>query len=138
MLAPIKHADFHDAADLLAHADAARAVNAALHLLGRDQGAHGLVEDHPLGLVVARGGFAIPDCQVLQLALAALIAHRAIQRVVDEQEFHDRALRRHGLLGRVYTTMPLVTGVAQAGISLRCFSISTRHMRQLAAMLSFL
>jgi len=38
----------------------------------------------------------------------------------------------------VRTIMPLVTGVAQAGIGLGAFSMSTRHMRQLAAMLSFL
>ena len=35
-------------------------------------------------------------------------------------------------------TMPAATGVAQAGIGLGAFSTSTRHMRQLAAMLSFL
>jgi hypothetical protein len=39
---------------------------------------------------------------------------------------------------RVCTTMPLVAGVAQAGMALGIFSMSTRHMRQLAAMLSFL
>ena len=39
---------------------------------------------------------------------------------------------------RVCTTMPLVTGVAQAGNGLGAFSTSTRHMRQLAAMDSFL
>jgi hypothetical protein len=33
----------------------------------------------------------------------------------------------------VRTFMPLVTGVAQAGIGLGAFSTSTRHMRQLAA-----
>ena len=38
----------------------------------------------------------------------------------------------------VCTTMPWVTGVAQAGIGLGAFSMSTKHMRQLAAMLSFL
>ena len=38
----------------------------------------------------------------------------------------------------VRTIMPLVTGVAQAGIGLGAFSTSTRHMRQLAAMESFL
>ena len=38
----------------------------------------------------------------------------------------------------VRTIMPAATGVAQAGIGLGAFSISTRHMRQLAAMLSFL
>jgi len=39
---------------------------------------------------------------------------------------------------RVRTTMPLVTGVAQAGIGFGAFSMSTRHMRQLAAIDSFL
>ena len=38
----------------------------------------------------------------------------------------------------VRTIMPCVTGVAQAGIGLGIFSTSTRHMRQLAAMVSFL
>jgi hypothetical protein len=37
----------------------------------------------------------------------------------------------------VKTFMPSATGVAQAGIGFGAFSISTRHMRQLAAMLSF-
>ena len=46
------------------------------------------------------------------------------------------ALMAFSLLVR--TTMPCVTGVAQAGIGLGAFSMSTRHMRQLAAMLSFL
>ncbi|CAM5189309.1 hypothetical protein CDEN61S_03403 [Castellaniella denitrificans] len=95
--APVQHADFHVAADFLAHADAAGAMDAALHLFGRDQRAHGLVEDHALGLLVARGRFAIAHGQVLQLALAALVADRAIQRVVDQQEFHDRALGVDGL-----------------------------------------
>ena len=38
----------------------------------------------------------------------------------------------------VRTIMPCVTGVAQAGTALGAFSTSTRHMRQLAAMESFL
>ncbi|MBV6407477.1 MAG: hypothetical protein EFKGCFLK_01039 [Rhodocyclaceae bacterium] len=38
----------------------------------------------------------------------------------------------------VNTFMPLVTGVAQAGRGLGAFSTCTRHMRQLAAMDSFL
>ena len=39
---------------------------------------------------------------------------------------------------RVRTIIPCVTGVAHAGIGLGAFSMSTRHMRQFAAMLSFL
>ena len=38
----------------------------------------------------------------------------------------------------VQTFMPSVTGVAQAGSGLGAFSTSTRHMRQLAAIDSFL
>jgi hypothetical protein len=38
----------------------------------------------------------------------------------------------------VQTFMPSVTGVAHAGRGLGAFSISTRHMRQLAAIDSFL
>ena len=39
---------------------------------------------------------------------------------------------------RVNTFMPSITGVAQAGNGFGAFSTSTRHMRQLAAMESFL
>jgi len=46
------------------------------------------------------------------------------------------ALTAFSLLVR--TIMPGVTGVAQAGIGFGAFSTSTRHMRQFAAMLSFL
>ena len=38
----------------------------------------------------------------------------------------------------VHTFMPSVTGVAQAGSGLGAFSTCTRHMRQLAAIDSFL
>ena len=38
----------------------------------------------------------------------------------------------------VCTTIPAVTGVAHAGSGFGAFSTSTRHMRQLAAMVSFL
>ena len=38
----------------------------------------------------------------------------------------------------VRTTIPCVTGVAHAGMGLGAFSTSTKHIRQLAAMLSFL
>jgi hypothetical protein len=53
--------------------------------------------------------------------------------MVDEQELH-RALLRVARLGHcVRTTMPSITGVAQAGRGFGAFSTSTRHMRQLAA-----
>ena len=40
MLAAADHAELHDAGDLLAEAHAARAVDAAGHLLGGDERAH--------------------------------------------------------------------------------------------------
>ena len=50
VLAAADHAELHDAGDLLAEADAARALDAARHLLGRDQRAQVLVEHDALGL----------------------------------------------------------------------------------------
>ena len=93
VLAAPGHAEFHDPGDLLAEAHATRAVDAAAHLLGGNQRAEVLVKDDALGLVVARGRAAVADRQILQLALAALVADRAVERVIDQQEFHHRLLR---------------------------------------------
>ena len=99
VLAAVEHAQLHDAGDFLAEAHAAGAVDAAAHFLGGNQRAQVLVEDHALFLVVARGGGAVAHGQVLQLAFAALIADRAVERVIDEQEFHHRLLSGARLLG---------------------------------------
>ena len=59
--------------------------------------------------------------------------------MVDQQELHHALLRRDRLLANACSTfMPSVTGVAQAGSGLGAFSTCTRHMRQLAAIDSFL
>ena len=50
-----------------------------------------LLADGALAFVITRMVAAVADRLVLQIAFAALIADRAIQRVVDEQEFHDAA-----------------------------------------------
>ena len=47
------HTELHHAGDLLAEADAARALDAARHLLGRNERPQILVEDDPLCLGVA-------------------------------------------------------------------------------------
>jgi hypothetical protein len=57
--------------------------------------------------LVARGGTAVADGQILQLALAALVADRAIQRVVDQQEFHHAFCALTALSLAVRTIMPL-------------------------------
>ena len=67
--------------------------------------------------------------QILQLAFAALVTDRTVQRVVDQQELHHRLLGVDGLLRVRVHLMPAVTGVAQAGRALGAFSTSTRHMR---------
>ena len=67
---------------------------------------------------------------VLQRALAALVADRAVERVVDEQELDDRLWASRTRSVWVWTTMPSLTGVEHAVWSFGMPSISTRHMRQ--------
>ena len=84
------------AGDLVGEPGAPGALDAALavqqHLRGqRDRlGERALAPGEP-GLALA-GGHGL----VLQRALTALVAHRAVERVVDQQHLHDTAL---GLLG---------------------------------------
>jgi hypothetical protein len=138
VLAAVLHAEFHHAGHLLAEAHAAGAVDAAAHLLHRDQRADILVEDDSLFFAVARGRAAVADGQILQLALPALVADGAIERVVDEQELHHRLLGLDGLvaLGADHHALGDRRGAGRHGLG--AFSTSTRHMRQLAAMDSFL
>ena len=99
MLAAPHHAEFHHAGDLLAEAHAAGAVDAAAHLFHRNQRADVLVEHDALLFAVARGALAVTHREVLQLAFAALVADRAVERVVDQQELHHPFLRGPSVLG---------------------------------------
>ena len=96
MLTTVGHAQLHGTGHFLAEAHAACAVDAAAHLFHRDQRANLFVEDHTLFFFVARGAAAVTHGQVLQLALTALVADGAIERVVDQQKLHDRLLRGNG------------------------------------------
>ena len=121
--------------DLAEEADAARAVDAAGHV-GRDQRPQILVGDRPLVLREARMVGPVEQGQVLQVALAALVADRAVERMVDQQELehalarlvHRRrvGLDHHALGHRHARRTPAAWAI---------FSISTRHIRQLPAML---
>ena len=91
VLAAADRAEFRNARDFGREADAARAMDAAVHR-GLDERADIFVLDRALVLAVARGVDAIGHRLILQVALAALIADRAIERMVDQQEFHH-ALR---------------------------------------------
>src|SRR5690606_9838559 len=85
-------AEFLEALDFLCEAHTTRAVDAARHV-GGDERTDILVLHDPLALGVARNVAAEAEGEILQLALAALIADGAIERMVDEQELQDRLLR---------------------------------------------
>ena len=84
---------------LLREARAAVAEDAAL-AIERDQGRDGdrLVERH-LGEGHARRARPVSEREVLQRALAALVADRAVERMVDEDELEGRLLAVRRLRG---------------------------------------
>ena len=92
ILAPAGRAELANTGDLFAETHAARAMDAAGQI-GLDQGADIFILDHPFLFLIARDIAAIAEREVLQLAFAALIADGAIQRMIDEEEFHDGFLR---------------------------------------------
>ena len=92
VLAPMNHAQLHDARNLLAETYTTRAMDAAAHLLHRDEWAHILVKHHALFFLVTGRRCAVPYGQILQLTLATLVTNGAVQRMIDQQEFHDRLL----------------------------------------------
>ncbi len=76
---------------------------------------------------------AVAEDHVLQFALAALVADRAIERMIGEQEF-EHVLARLVHLRRSRCAPPCLrppTSV-HAVCSFGIFSTSTRHMRQAA------
>ena len=73
------------AGDFGGEADAAGAMDAAVHHR-LDQRADVLVLDRALVLAEAVAVDAVGHRLVLQVALAALVADRAIERMIDEQE----------------------------------------------------
>ena len=126
-------AEFGHAGDFGDEADAARAVDAARHHR-LDQRAEILVRHRALVLVVARMIHAVAKRLVLQVALAALVADRAVQRVVDQQELHHAAAARCAPSAVGLDDHALGDRMAQEAIGFGgVFSISTRHMRQLPA-----
>jgi hypothetical protein len=80
-------AELRNAGDFRGEADAARAMDAAVHDR-LDQRADIFVFDRALVFLVAGRIDAEGHRLVLQVAFAALVADRAIERMVDQQEFH--------------------------------------------------
>jgi hypothetical protein len=88
VLAAADGAELLGSGDLGGEADAARAMDAAVHR-GLDQRPDIFVLDRPLVLGEAVAIDAIGHGLVLQVALAALVADRTVERMVDQEEFHD-------------------------------------------------
>ena len=115
VLAAAGGAHFGHAADLGCEPHAARALDAPVHR-GLHQHAEIFVLDRALVLGKAAGIDAVAHRLVLQVALAALIADRAIQRMVDQQEFHHAFARllHHRRARRDFRRLALGTGTAIA------------------------
>lgn len=99
VFAAIHAAQFVGAGDVCSETHTAGALDAAGHF-GGDQRTDVFVRHHALALVETAHRTTVAERDVLQLALAALIADRAVQRVVDQQEFHHAAL----VLQRLFAT----------------------------------
>ena len=101
--AALDQLDERVAGDLLGEPGAAGAGDAALAVEQHLAGQWDRLGEGALGAVEAGLGAAVGHRLVLQRALAALVADRAVQRVVDQQQLHDAVLRlvgdRRGELG---------------------------------------
>src|SRR6185436_13778898 len=75
------------AGNLRRETNAARAMDTPRHD-GLDQRSDIFLLDRALVLLVTAGIDAVSHRLVLQIAFAALIADRAVERMVDQQEFH--------------------------------------------------
>src|SRR5439155_6719618 len=106
-------AEVAPARDLLVEAAAAVAGDAAVHLV-LDELAQVLVLEGALAPAVAADAVPAGDGQILKLALAALVADRAVVRVVDHQPLdHALAELHRGLVER--GDLHPVLGLGHAG-----------------------
>ena len=87
VLATADQTKLFDARDFGHVADAARTMDATRHHR-LDEGADVLFFDGALVFLIARAAHAEGHRLVLQVAFAALIADRAVERMIDEQKLH--------------------------------------------------
>ena len=91
-----------------------------------------LVFDGALVFLIARMVEAVAHGLVLKVAFAALVADRAVKRVIDQQEFHDPLARLLDAVGVGTHDHPLA-GRQHDATGFGARSMSTRHIRQLPA-----
>ena len=77
-----------------------------------------------LGLFVEALARAVLEGHVLQLALAALVADRAIERMVAEQQFNRRLARLRDLVGLGDEDLSLGDGGGAGGLQLGNFFLA--------------
>jgi hypothetical protein len=111
ILATADQAELGNARHFGGETDTARAVNAAVHDR-LDQRPDIFVFDRALVFLIARVVHAERHGLVLQVALAALVADRAIKRVVDEQELHHPFARLldHRRVGEHFRRLAIWSG----------------------------
>ena len=135
-VAAIDDVDLRVAVDVAHEPHAARAEDAAVAVQHQrrteiDVGLHAVAVEHaPRKFHPALIG---PERvrKILQRTLAALVAHRAVERVVDQQELEHARARASTTSGvRVLTTMPSVQTVEHDVCSFGIFSILTMQTRQ--------
>ena len=105
--------------DLLAEAHAAVAEDAALAVDRDERREPERLLEVALGLDEARAAAAPAEGDVLQRALAALVADRAVERVVDEEELDDGLLRLLHAVGLRVDDHPVLDRRGAAGLQLR-------------------
>ena len=97
MLAPTGHAQFHLARNLLPETNTTAAMDAAGHVSGH-QRPQILLGHDAFRFAITALDAAIAHRDILQLALTALVADRAIERMVDQQKLHHALLCVDGVL----------------------------------------
>src|SRR5262249_16596974 len=105
-------AEIGNAGNFGGEADAARAMDATRHDR-LDERPHIFVFDRALLLAITvEGGAAIAHRLILEIALAALSADRAVERMVDQQELHHPLARltRDGRIGVYLRRRPIAVG----------------------------
>ena len=91
-VAPLAEVDERIAGDLVGEAGAAAALDAALAVEQHEVADRDRLLEVPLLLDEARLAGTERERLVLQRALAAAVAHRAVERVVDQQELEHAVL----------------------------------------------